>query len=690
MISRGYIKITSQRGIASIIVVFIITILISLVSLGFARLMDRALRDVSSKQLGVAADYAAQSGLNDTIGFVKKNPGASVTDCADVSNSSTALGSYISSTAGGPKITTDGNTEYTCVLIDPEPGDILFQDLPPYNSQVIKLLPNSGTLEKLLFSWQAPASAGGNTKNPISSGGNGLDTEFAWGQQNNYPPLLRITLYPITTDDEVPKPANIRTFFLYPNQGSGTVGAGGYGSASTSGAFMSGNCNAAGDTSPINTAGFAGSADFQCNTVIDNLPQTINGLSVGYFYVRLTPLYLASDVSIKGNATGGGSAEFRGAQSVVDVTGKSGEAVRRIQARVSTAGEGGIIAGNHSIPEDAAVSAGTICKRLIVPSDPALSDYVIVDPTSVANSPACGAYIQVTTPPPTVTLAASPKSVGIGGSSNLTWTVNSIGPTTCTASNDGGLSSWDGSKSASGGTDPTGPLNSVRDYTFQLVCTNAGGSSAPASATVTVTSTPPPPPPVEICGNGIDDDGDGLIDEGCGGGGGGGDGCSSGGGGGSDPPNPCARGIIFGAWVGDNTAQFQVWGSHCYSGADINGQGVGWAAVPDDNGSWMTVTVSFPNSGGTATYTCNGNGTSSISTDVPPNGGGGGGGGGGGCTDPPGCPPTCGGDSCVPPQPGPDIVIASECRFGRIYLGYDVWVYDGVVNYWQGTGALCD
>lgn len=28
-------------------------------------------------------------------------------------------------------------------------------------------------------------------------------------------------------------------------------------------------------------------------------------------------------------------------------------------------------------------------------------------------------------------------------------------------------------------------------------------------------STPPPPPPTEVCGNGIDDDGDGLIDEGC-------------------------------------------------------------------------------------------------------------------------------------------------------------------------------
>src|SRR3990167_7080488 len=85
---------TKQQGIASFIVVFVIVILISLVSLGFARLMDRALRDVTNNQLSAAADYAAQSGLNDAIAYVKQNPDTTVTDCKALTDTGTDFGQY--------------------------------------------------------------------------------------------------------------------------------------------------------------------------------------------------------------------------------------------------------------------------------------------------------------------------------------------------------------------------------------------------------------------------------------------------------------------------------------------------------------------------------------------------------------------------------------------------------------------
>lgn len=54
---------------------------------------------------------------------------------------------------------------------------------------------------------------------------------------------------------------------------------------------------------------------------------------------------------------------------------------------------------------------------------------------------------------------------------------------------------------------------------------------------ITVGSTPPPPPPpVEVCGNGVDDDGDGQVDEGC-----------------APPANPCADNPItltVSSWMG--------------------------------------------------------------------------------------------------------------------------------------------
>lgn len=57
-------------------------------------------------------------------------------------------------------------------------------------------------------------------------------------------------------------------------------------------------------------------------------------------------------------------------------------------------------------------------------------------------------------------------------------------------------------------------------YSLKLVVVdNKGASSIGVLTTVTVGTPPPPPPPppppAEICGDGIDNDGDGLIDEGC-------------------------------------------------------------------------------------------------------------------------------------------------------------------------------
>lgn len=57
-------------------------------------------------------------------------------------------------------------------------------------------------------------------------------------------------------------------------------------------------------------------------------------------------------------------------------------------------------------------------------------------------------------------------------------------------------------------------------YSLKLVVVdNRGAASTGVSTTVTVGTPPPPPPPppppVEVCGDGIDNDGDGLIDEGC-------------------------------------------------------------------------------------------------------------------------------------------------------------------------------
>lgn len=84
--------------------------------------------------------------------------------------------------------------------------------------------------------------------------------------------------------------------------------------------------------------------------------------------------------------------------------------------------------------------------------------------------------VQSSEPAPEVTLTANPTNVAYGGSSTLTWTVSNAD--SCEASGD-----WSGLKSASGGSESTGSINSSETYT--LTCTGDGGGDSD-SATVTV------------------------------------------------------------------------------------------------------------------------------------------------------------------------------------------------------------
>ena len=67
-----------------------------------------------------------------------------------------------------------------------------------------------------------------------------------------------------------------------------------------------------------------------------------------------------------------------------------------------------------------------------------------------------------------------PCEINLGGSATLSWTVTTrYGlSTTCSASGD-----WSGSKSAGGGSESTGSLNTLKTYSYILNCSNSGASA---------------------------------------------------------------------------------------------------------------------------------------------------------------------------------------------------------------------
>src|ERR1700752_1316530 len=111
-------RLTDQRGLASIVIVFTLIIVVALISLGFSRLMNRALQTSVNNQLSAAADFAAQSGVNDAAAYVQANPATRITDCEEQLTDTGGLkfaGQAVADLSG------DKVVRYTCVLVEPEP-----------------------------------------------------------------------------------------------------------------------------------------------------------------------------------------------------------------------------------------------------------------------------------------------------------------------------------------------------------------------------------------------------------------------------------------------------------------------------------------------------------------------------------------------------------------------------------------
>lgn len=499
MLKTSKIKhMRGERGLASVVVVTVLTVVITLVSLGFARLMDRSVSNSQNNQASSIATYAAQSAINDVASYIKNNPLASSSNCSgegSLIGSATQPGPFYSdSNLSGD---TGRSTRYSCLLVDLGPKDLVYQQLPPNKSQVIKMTTSAspGELDRIMFSWQPTSSQ--ITGYPPSP--NQFFDETTWnGLSRNYLPVLRLTLYPVPTGGAVADlQARSKTVFLYPQSGSAPVPVQSY-SALSNGALLPVGCS-----TTVGAGTFNGSADYVCNIIISNLTTAASPEVVDYFYVRLMPVYNQADVKIKANDLSGQLLKFLNIQAVVDATAQSAGVAKRLQARIdissSSAGDNENIAPTDDlIPDYSLRSAGAICKRLKVFDTP--YSYVAGD-----GPPAlCNQFSGISTPAPTLRLSingidsetptpsgSSYKGVsyiGAGSSATVSWT------STDAAYNCNASDGWSGDKNSSSswsGSTGTGSqtfsgITVVTRYSLQ--CSGPGGTTP----TKTVTAWPPP------------------------------------------------------------------------------------------------------------------------------------------------------------------------------------------------------
>ena len=344
----------SEAGLVSIMVTMIIMIIISLVVLGFSRIVRREQRQTLDQQLSTQAFYAAESGVNDAVRVIKASlatPGAILADKLDCAPNADFPGPY--------DVDAANNVSYSCLLVDMTPPALVYDPVDTARSTVVPIRPkNTGDiLTKIKISWQD--KDGGSNAGGCPATGT-FPAAGAWPNASCDAGIMRVDLVPTSGPlTRAGLVSNMFTAFLQPRPGGGGNIA--YTSARgfpNQGAIVDGNCA-------------PGAGDRFCNVTID-----LAGFSSSQYHLRLKSIYKPSTVTITAE-TAAGITELYGSQAVVDVTGKANDILRRVQVHVP------INNANEYLAEFPLESVDTICKRMRVAPGEAPS----FDPMNPACSP---------------------------------------------------------------------------------------------------------------------------------------------------------------------------------------------------------------------------------------------------------------------------------------------------------------
>jgi hypothetical protein len=272
----------NEHGLVSIITVTLIVIILALMTAGFAKIMDRELRQSLDRELATQANYAAEAGLNDARNYIAnaQNPDTAG-GCLDTANLDPITQAPYFANKGSISNGLGDLVKYTCINIDTNPKELSY-DILAGTSRLVRVAPSS-SIDKLYFSWNNSGAGSGTGSQPISNTVGSYPSENFWnagGGHEQATGVLRSTIYPVpgdgrATDPTVDKNQLLESlqkdFFLYPNGGPG----GTFGSivaASTNGTSVGGECNTSNyTTSPIPNS----QSKHFCNVQVNSLEQPI-------------------------------------------------------------------------------------------------------------------------------------------------------------------------------------------------------------------------------------------------------------------------------------------------------------------------------------------------------------------------------------------------------------------------------
>jgi hypothetical protein len=389
-----------ERGAVSLFIVIFAALLITVVTVGFIRLMLADQRQASDNDLSQSAYDSAQAGIEDAKRALLRYQNICSTGTPVAC--STAYNEVVAATSSNkcnqglvhiidpsflsgnevPVVSQNGTASlsqaYTCVIIDPITDDYLGL-LGPNSS---KLVPLKGTsdISSVTIEWYDKSNISNQnlSVNLLANGSipqGGIPTgqypplydQTANGWGSDRPSIMRAQLMQFGTqfkltdfdDTNAAGQSNANTLFLYPTGSTGSAAP--VTNDTFSFSAKDDRLTGVGLPLPVACRGSIATGGYAC-TVTLTLPTPVGGTGAAArtAYLRLTSLYNGSNYRVTLKDSSGADVKFNGVQPEIDSTGRANDLFRRVRTRVE------LIDTNFAYPEAAVDITGNLCKNFTV------------------------------------------------------------------------------------------------------------------------------------------------------------------------------------------------------------------------------------------------------------------------------------------------------------------------------------
>lgn len=363
-----------QRGSVSIFAVVFASLLLTVITVSFIKLMVTDRQQAAMNDLSQSAYDAALAGVEDAKRVVRacqQHPGSAACaalasgDCDTIVRSGVippqGVGDYketmIQSAIGGATAGKDFDQAYTCVRVDMNTPDYVYTAREGV-SHIVPLRAASDFSRVRIEWFTQQDNDGKELLPPVHSDALPELGGEKWGAQS--PPLLRTQLITPGASyklQDLDTATTSYSAFISPS----------YVTATASGAPMAIEPSGRRQPSSVQQVTCSktfsyGDGVYACQVELRVAAGSVSAAASRNALLRLMPIYRGATVRVTLLGQDGASVPFYGVQPRVDATGRANNVFRRVAARLQI-GEAGLY------PESALEAEGDICKNFIVAGD---------------------------------------------------------------------------------------------------------------------------------------------------------------------------------------------------------------------------------------------------------------------------------------------------------------------------------